>query len=89
MNGVNLLTCFQFNNDAALDQQVNFQRAADFVTLIRQLNPLFTFHSQVRGSELNDETFSIYRFEQPRAEIPMHLDSAANNLVGVCMLLIF
>ena len=82
MNRVDPFDGLQFDNNTALDQHVELQLGVNSVPLVFEGNTAFALGLQGIFPELDEQAFSIHRFQQPRTQNPVYLNGATNNTVA-------
>lgn len=79
--------CFQLNDDAAFDQQIQFELAVDALPFVQQWDVPLALDTKVIPSDFDDHAFPIDGFQQTRTEGAVYFDGVANN--SLCQLLDF
>ena len=59
MNGVKSIHCFNFNDDAAFYEQIQFQLALDELAFVCHRNMPLSFNVELAHPQLNRQTFLI------------------------------
>jgi len=59
MNGVKSIHCFNFNDDAAFYEQIQFQLALDELAFVFHRNMPLSFNVELAHPQLNRQTFLI------------------------------
>ena len=72
-----LLDGFQLDDDLSIDEQIEFEPGTHPNTLVLEGNAIAAFSRKPCASEFDEQTISINRFKQARAQNSMDLNRAA------------
>jgi hypothetical protein len=80
-HGMKVIDGFQLHDDAVVDQQVDAEASCDAMPFVVQGNPPLALDSKLRPSQLDEQAFTVHRFQEARSENPVHFDSAPDDLL--------
>ena len=82
MHRMNPLHGFHFQDEAAVDEQIQFQIVAQLLFPVDKRHTLFDFDKQVICDEFDDHALLVDRFKQTRPKLRVHRDCAPDDDFG-------
>jgi hypothetical protein len=82
MHRMQVVNRFQFHDDAAFDQKVQFELTLDALTLVLKWDMALALDAEMFSPHFDDHALSVHRLQQPRPERPVDFNGAANHFLG-------
>ena len=77
-----VLDCFQLDDNAVFDQQVQLELGADTLAFVFEMDVPFALELKVLPPDFKDQAFSVQGLQQSWSEGSVHFNGAANDLLG-------